>query len=178
MSEAIPSSVCFLTSRTWKSGAFENGQFPSRLALSERKAGAVRVHPAFLLWQLKGCYCSHKCCLRRVTFPFRGAGGMHAGLGFSSNEKVKRVLEEREPVQEPFTKSQFGPNTWTLRLRVNYSFCCHRDNSHSVRALRLSCDNILLLLKGYRSAAASFDFEANSAYHAYHSRRMWGSCLL
>ena len=36
---------------------------------------------------------------------------------------------------------------------------------------------ILLLLKGYISAAP-FDLEANSAYHAYHSRRMSGSFLL
>ena len=36
---------------------------------------------------------------------------------------------------------------------------------------------ILLLLKCYISAA-SFDLKANSAYHAYHSRRMSGSFLL
>lgn len=60
---------------------------------------------------------------------------------------------------------------------MNYSFFCLCYNSHSVQVSKAVLWYILPLLKGYISAA-SFDLEANSAYHTYHLRRMSGSFLL
>lgn len=62
----------FLTVERGNLELSDNVQFALRLALSGRKAGPMRVRPAFLLCQLQSYCSSHKCCLRTVTFMFQG----------------------------------------------------------------------------------------------------------